>query len=61
MSLPSETTVQMRDFPGLNNIGDPRDFAAGAAREQVNLVCLAGKLGVRLGIALLKYEDDGDT
>lgn len=56
MAEPVDGQIQMRDFPGLVLDQDPLDIAAGAGREQSNLVPFAGQLNVRKGLTPVRFE-----
>lgn len=50
-------SVEIRDFPGLVNNGDPSDLPPGAAIEQVNVTSQTpGELAVRRGYRDVRFE-----
>ena len=56
MAEPLAAQIQMRDFTGLILDQDPIDVAAGAGREQSNIIPFAGQLNVRKGIRPVQFE-----
>ena len=61
MAEVADSTVAMRDFPGLILDQDPLDLAGGAAREQTNLISFMGELNVRKGFRPLSFDSIVDA
>jgi hypothetical protein len=61
VSEQARQSVEMRDFPGLDLVSDPRDVEAGAAREQTNLVCWSGSLRVRPAPLPVSFDETIDV
>lgn len=58
MGLKANTTVEIRDFPGLVLNLDPDDLPPGSAREQKNMTSARpAALEVRPGYRVVRFED----
>ena len=56
-----DSSVAMRDFPGLILDQDPLDLQGGAAREQTNLISFMGELNIRKGFRPLSFDSIVDA
>lgn len=55
----AETQLDIRDFVGMIDSFDPEDFPAGAADNQVNMICcVVGEMSTRKGYRLVTFEQE---